>query len=72
MPLYTPGNLVRGEVDTHCLLVLLQGIPSWVFDNIKTAVTRYENIWPEEMPALFRSFKDDKPHGLNNSLTSSN
>lgn len=59
MPSYTPGNLVRREVDAHCLLAgtLLQGIPGWVFDNIKTSMTRYENIWPEELTALFRSLR---------------
>jgi len=59
MPLYTPGNLVFREVGTHCLLAvrLPQGIPGWVFDNIETSTMPYENTWPDELTALFRSVR---------------
>lgn len=59
MPLYTPGNLVCREVDVHCLLAgkLLQGILGWLFDNIKTSLIHYENIWPEVVTVLFRSLR---------------
>lgn len=52
-------TLFCGEVDQHCLLAgrLLQGILAWVLDDIKTPMTCYENTWPEELTALFRSLR---------------